>query len=77
MLRLVPAPDQISPNQKQGGTWDMFFWVSNVQELYAEFQENGAEIVYQPVVQQAYQMEEFAVRDRDGYVLGFGESLAK
>lgn len=55
----------------------MFFWVSNVQELYAEFQENGAEIVYQPVVQQAYQMEEFAVRDRDGYVLGFGESLAK
>ncbi len=35
----------------------------------------GAEIVYGPIVQQAYQMEEFAVRDRDGYVLGFGQPL--
>lgn len=77
MLRLVPVPGQISPNQKQGGTWDVFFWVSNVQGLYAEFQERGAEIVYQLMVQQAYQMQEFAVRDREGYILGFGESLAK
>jgi hypothetical protein len=27
------------------------------------------------MVQEAYQMEEFAVRDREGYVLGFGQSL--
>ena len=37
---------------------------------------NGAAIVYGPIVQEAYQMEEFAVRDRDGYVLGFGQPLA-
>ena len=24
MLRLVPAPERISPNEKQGGTWDAF-----------------------------------------------------
>jgi hypothetical protein len=28
-------------------------------------------------VQQAYNMEEFAVRDREGYVLGFGQPLAE
>jgi hypothetical protein len=28
-----------------------------------------------PNEQQAYNMEEFAVRDRDGYVLGFGQAL--
>ena len=28
-------------------------------------------------VQEAYQMEEFAVRDREGYVLGFGQALAR
>jgi hypothetical protein len=31
--------------------------------------------VYGPIVQEAYQMEEFAVRDREGYVLGFGQPL--
>ena len=37
---------------------------------------NGADIVYGPLVQDAYQMEEFAVRDHEGYVLGFGQALA-
>jgi hypothetical protein len=41
----------------------------------AELRANGADIVYGPVVQDAYQMEEFAVRDREGYVLGFGQAL--
>ena len=77
MLRLVPAPDRISPNEKQGGTWDAFFWVRNARALYAELRANGADIVYGPILQEAYQMEEFAVRDYDGYVLGFGQPLPK
>jgi catechol 2,3-dioxygenase-like lactoylglutathione lyase family enzyme len=75
MLRLVPAPQHISPNEKQGGTWDAFFWVRDARALHAELSANGADIVYGPIVQDAYQMEEFAIRDRDGYVLGFGQPL--
>ena len=75
MLRLVPTPEQISPNEKQGGTWDAFFWVRDAQGLHAELRANGADIVYGPIVQEAYHMREFAVRDREGYVLGFGQQL--
>ncbi len=76
MLRLVPAPDRISPNERQGGTWDAFFWVRDAKSLHAELLAKGADIVYGPVVQKEYDMEEFAVRDREGYVLGFGQQLA-
>ena len=75
MLRLVPAAERISPNEKQGGTWDAFFWVRDAQALYAELRANGADVVYGPIVQEAYQMREFAVRDPAGYVLGFGQAL--
>jgi len=75
MLRLVPKPELISPNEKQGGTWDIFFWVRDVRALHAELRGKGAEVVYGPIIQSEYQMKEFAVRDRDGYVLGFGQSL--
>lgn len=75
MLRLVPAPQDIRPNEAQGGTWDAFFWVRDVHALHAELHASGAAIVYAPIVQEAYQMEEFAVRDCDGHVLGFGQAL--
>ena len=75
MLRLVPLPEQIRPNEKQGGTWDVFFWVRDARALHAELRANGADIVYGPTVQEEYQMEEFAVRDREGYVLGFGQPV--
>jgi catechol 2,3-dioxygenase-like lactoylglutathione lyase family enzyme len=75
MLRRVPKPDLIRPNEKQGGTWDVFFWVRDAQALHAELLANGADIVYGPIIRPAYQMEEFAVRDRDGYVLGFGQPV--
>jgi catechol 2,3-dioxygenase-like lactoylglutathione lyase family enzyme len=77
MLRLVPASQEVMPNERQGGTWDVFFWVQDVRALHAELTASGADVVYGPIVQQAYQMEEFAVRDRDGYVLGFGQPVAR
>jgi uncharacterized glyoxalase superfamily protein PhnB len=73
MLRRVS--ERISPNEQQGGTWDAFFWVRDVRALYDELKDRGAAMVYGPIVQQAYNMEEFAVRDRDGYVLGFGQPV--
>lgn len=77
MLRLVAAPELICPNDRQGGTWDVFFWVRDVRALHAEMLARGADIVYGPVVQEEYQMEEFAARDRDGHVLGFGQELER
>jgi catechol 2,3-dioxygenase-like lactoylglutathione lyase family enzyme len=77
MLRRVAAAKAIVPNEQQGGTWDAFFWVRDARALHAELTSSGAEIVYGPVVQDAYRMEEFAVRDREGYVLGFGQALAQ
>lgn len=75
MLRRMSAPELIVPIEKQGGTWDAFFWVSDAEALHAEFNAKGAEIVYGPMIQEAYQMKEFAVRDCDGHVLGFGQAI--
>jgi catechol 2,3-dioxygenase-like lactoylglutathione lyase family enzyme len=75
MLRHVSAPELIVPVEKQGGTWEAFFWVNDVRALHSELEAKGADIVYGPLVQESYQMLEFAVRDCDGHVLGFGESL--
>jgi len=75
MLRRVAAPERIVPNEKQGGTWDAFFWVNDAEALYAEFQAQGVEITYGPLIQEAYGMKEFALRDGDGHVLGFGQAL--
>jgi hypothetical protein len=73
MLRRVSG--DISPNERQGGTWDAFFWVRDAHALHDELKGRGALVVYGPIVQKAYNMEEFAVRDRDGYVLGFGQPV--
>lgn len=73
MLKHVDDGSKIVPNEPQGGTWDVFFWVDDVQALYDELVAAGADIVYGPIVQRSYSMKEFAARDRDGYVLGFGQ----
>lgn len=75
MFRRVADPHLIAPNERQGGTWDVFFWVGDVDRLHDELAAKGATIVYPPVVQ-PYGMKEFAVRDVYGYVLGFGQESA-
>ena len=76
MLRRVAAPELIRPCESQGGTWDAFFWVGDAAALHSELVKRGATVVYGPIVQESYNMLEFAVRDRDGHVLGFGQALA-
>jgi hypothetical protein len=75
MLRRVEEPDRIKPVETQGGTWDAFFWIDDAKGLHAELARRGADVVYGPLVQDSYRMLEFAVRDRDGHVLGFGQSI--
>lgn len=74
MLRLVSDPSRLSPNEQQGGTWDAFFWVSDAEALHEELRSRSADVVYAPTIQAEYHMKEFAVRDADGYVLGFGQA---
>jgi predicted enzyme related to lactoylglutathione lyase len=75
MLRRVDEPERIRPSEQQGGTWDAFFWIDDAKALHDELERRGAEVVYGPMVQEAYGMLEFAVRDRDGHVLGFGQQV--
>jgi catechol 2,3-dioxygenase-like lactoylglutathione lyase family enzyme len=76
MLRRVADPAKIAPSESQGGTWDAFFWVRDVDALAEELRARGATIVYGPIVQEAYHMKELAARDVDGHVLGFGEPVS-
>jgi catechol 2,3-dioxygenase-like lactoylglutathione lyase family enzyme len=76
MLRNVAAPERIVPSVQQGGTWDAFFWVDDARALHAELAGRGADVVYAPRVE-PYHMLEFAVRDCDGHILGFGQPLAR
>ena len=75
MFRRIAAPELITPVEKQGGTWDAFFWVDDADALHQEFAAKNADVVYGPLIQESYNMREFAVRDRDGHVLGFGHGL--
>jgi hypothetical protein len=43
--------------------------------LHSEFESKGVEVAYGPIIQEAYQMKEFSIRDCDGHVLGFGQIL--
>jgi uncharacterized glyoxalase superfamily protein PhnB len=76
MLRRAPEPGRITPNERQGGTWDVFCWVDTLDPLFEELQAHGASVAYPPTVQ-PYGMREFAVRDPTGYVVGFGEEWPK
>jgi predicted enzyme related to lactoylglutathione lyase len=55
--------------------FDAYFWVDDVDRLYGDVVERGAEVVHGPV-DQGYGLREFRVRDPNGYVLAFGQPLA-
>lgn len=75
MLRRVVDPTRIIPNERKGGTRDAFFWVNDAQILFDEFKSKGADVVYGPMIQESYHMKEFAIRDPNGYILGFGQPI--
>ena len=54
----------------QGGTWDAFFWVNDGPALHSDFTNH-----LWPLIQESYQMNEFAIRNCDGHVVGFEQSL--
>ena len=54
--------------------WDAYFWVDDVDAVYAEFQASGAIIDYTLGVK-PYGVKEFGVQDLDGHDLAFGQVL--
>jgi catechol 2,3-dioxygenase-like lactoylglutathione lyase family enzyme len=71
MLRRVAT--RVVPSEAQGGTWDVFCWVTDLDALFQELRGKDATVVYPPTLQ-PYGVREFAIRDCDGHVLGFGET---
>ena len=67
---------KICPNERQCGTWDAFFWVRDGLALHERTTEKRGKYRLRTLIQDAYRMQEFAIRDTQGYVLGFGQPLA-
>ena len=62
---VYPAPAQ---------DWAAYLYVKNVDALYAEFTQRGADVLGPPQ-DKPYQNREIEVRLPDGRVLAFGQSL--
>jgi predicted enzyme related to lactoylglutathione lyase len=54
--------------------WNIYFWVSDVAALHAEFVRRGAKIDY-GICDQPYGCREFGTQDLDGYDIGFGQVI--
>lgn len=54
--------------------WSAYVYVDDVQALYEELRERGAEIV-QPPADKGYGLRDLLVRGPDGHLLAFGELL--
>ena len=54
--------------------FDAYFWTDDVDKLYAELTERGADIVHGPI-DQGYGLREFRARDPDRHILAFGRPL--
>ncbi len=74
MLNQVKAEEEVIPIRKRGGEWDAYIWIQDADSLFAQFRDKGAEIVYEPCIQEDYDMKEFAIGDPDGHVIAFGQN---
>jgi uncharacterized glyoxalase superfamily protein PhnB len=54
--------------------FDVYLYVDDVDAIYEEFRELGADLVHGPV-DQGYGLREIRVLDPHGYVLAFGKML--
>lgn len=72
MLKQVDGAKPV-PSRQQGGFWDVYFRVVDVQALFAELTARGARFVYAPEFMDEYDMLECAIEDPDGHVLAFGQ----
>ena len=75
MLNLAPHGSAIVPHWKVNpNMWNVYFWVDDVDTLFAEFMGSGAKIDY-GLDDKPYKVREFGVQDLDGYDIAFGQLL--
>ncbi len=73
MLSQAPPTAELVPHwQVVSYMWNAYFWVDDVEALYAEYQQSGATIDY-TLGLKPYGVKEFGVQDLDGHDLAFGQ----
>jgi predicted enzyme related to lactoylglutathione lyase len=75
MLTQLERPGLMRPNHSvdpEGGAWDAYVWVDDVDALYAEFTSRGVRIV-RDICDQVYGCRDFDLEDCNGYRLCFGQ----
>jgi len=77
MLCQVDDSKHIVPHYKiVENMWNVYFWVSDVKDLYQELKKNGAIIDYQ-LSEKPYGCLEFGIQDIDGYDIAFGQEIVE
>ena len=72
MLSQAP-PEAIRPHwQVVHQMWNVYFWVDDVDAMYAELRERGAIIDYELHLK-PYGVREFGIQDLDGHDIAFGQ----
>ncbi|MEJ2196223.1 MAG: VOC family protein [Ignavibacteriaceae bacterium] len=73
MLSQAPKKAEITPHWRVvEKMWNVYFWVEDVEALYTEYQQNGANIDYKLGLK-PYGVKEFGVQDPDGHDIAFGQ----
>ena len=58
----------------EGGAWDAYVWIDNVNGLYEEFKSKGVRIARE-IGDRVYGNRDFDIEDCNGYRLCFGQNL--
>ena len=75
MLSQATDPKRVVPHHTVAPSlWNIYFWVDDVEAVYAELKDRGATIDYDLCVQ-PYGCKEFGVQDLDGYDIAFGQDM--
>ncbi len=75
MLKQAEDPKHVVPHWTVSDKlWNVYFWVSGIDGLYAEFLRRGARIDY-GLCDQSYGCREFGVQDLDRHDIAFGEVI--
>ena len=62
----------VGPRPNHPDMFDLYIYVDDVEELYRELVERGADVLHEPA-DRDYGLREIRVLDPHGYVLAFGQ----
>ena len=64
-----------APQPLQNGRFDAYIWLSQgIDQLFDEYKQKGVEII-EPLEITFFQMQQFLIKDNNGYVLCFGQEI--